>query len=114
MVITWNTTKTSQGFEFNVYTVGFQVPSQTLKTGVCSSRAKAVLQAKKWVRYFKADETLDKLYLEWSQFTNAMTRREKIMQTALNDILFSDSYKFESAAAHIDWIKERAAKAAVA
>lgn len=31
-------------------------------------------------------ETLDKLYLEWSQFTQARNRRELIMTDALNRI----------------------------
>lgn len=53
-VIGWNTTKTADGFQFRVYTVGYQVPTETLKTGICSSRAKAKLQAQKWARYLKA------------------------------------------------------------
>ena len=53
-VIGWNTHKVTNGYEFRVYTVGYQVPSETLKTGVCSSRAIAKLQAQKWTRYFKA------------------------------------------------------------
>ena len=56
MIITWNTSKTAQGFEFRVYQMGYQVPSQTLKTGVCVSRAQATLRAKKWTRYFKAQQ----------------------------------------------------------
>jgi hypothetical protein len=56
MVTTWNTHKTEAGFEFRVYRLGYQVPTETLKQGVCSSRAKAVLLAKKWVRWFKAQE----------------------------------------------------------
>jgi hypothetical protein len=59
MTITWNTTKTSEGFEFRVFTVGYQVPSQELKTGVCPSRARAVLLAKKWVRYFNYCKTCE-------------------------------------------------------
>jgi len=55
-VITWNTHKTATGYEFRVYTVGYQVPSEILKTGTCTSRAVAKLQAQKWVRYFKAME----------------------------------------------------------
>lgn len=56
MVTTWNTHKTEAGFEFRVYRLGYQVPTVVLKTGVRPSRAKAVLLAKKWVRYFKAQE----------------------------------------------------------
>ncbi len=55
-VITWNTHKTEAGFEFRVFTVGYQVPSETLKSGVCASRAKAKLLAQKWVRYLKAQQ----------------------------------------------------------
>lgn len=55
-VITWNTHKTEGGFQFRVYTVGYQVASVELKTGVCSSRAKAKLLAQKWVRYLKAQQ----------------------------------------------------------
>ena len=54
--ITWKTTKTEAGFQFRVYAFGYQVPSQELKVGVCDSRAKAVLQAKKWSRYLKSQQ----------------------------------------------------------
>ena len=56
MVITWNTHKTEAGFAFRVYSVGYQIPSQELKTGICGSRAKAVSHAKKWCLYFKAKQ----------------------------------------------------------
>lgn len=56
MVITWKTTKTAAGFEFRVYTFGYQIVSQTLKAGVCPTRAKAVLRAKKWCRYLKSQQ----------------------------------------------------------
>jgi hypothetical protein len=56
MITTWRTTKTETGFSFTVFQIGYQVPSVTLKTGECSSRAKAMLLAKKWVRYFKAQQ----------------------------------------------------------
>lgn len=52
-VITWNTHKVQGGFQFKVYTVGYQVPSETLKIGVCASRAKAVRLAKQWCLYLK-------------------------------------------------------------
>lgn len=55
MVITWNTHKTAAGFEFRVYSFGYQVPNVTLKTGTCSSRAKAKLMAQKWVRFLKSN-----------------------------------------------------------
>ncbi len=54
MVITWNTTKTSKGFEFKVIKVGYNVPTETLKSGTLPTRPRAVTQAKKWVRYLKA------------------------------------------------------------
>jgi hypothetical protein len=54
MVTTWNTHKTETGFEYRVYTVGYQVPSETLKAGLCATRAQAVSKAKAWTRYFKA------------------------------------------------------------
>jgi len=53
-VITWNTHKTEGGFEFRVYTVGYQVPSEILKSGVCRTRAVAVRMAKQWTLYLKA------------------------------------------------------------
>lgn len=56
MVITWSTTKIETGFQFRVYSFGYQVPSETLKIGVCNTRAKAVLQAKKWSRYLKSQQ----------------------------------------------------------
>lgn len=34
-------------------------------------------------------ETLDKMYLEWSQFTRARTAREKVMFVALRKIVDS-------------------------
>lgn len=55
MVTCWNTHKVANGYEFRVFAVGYQVPSVTLKTGLCSSRAKAVRQAKAWVRFLKAN-----------------------------------------------------------
>lgn len=54
MVITWHTHKVESGFQFRVYSFGYQVPNVELKTGICSSRAKAKLLAQKWARYFKA------------------------------------------------------------
>lgn len=53
-VITWNTTKTETGFDYRVYTVGYQVASETLKTGHCATRAIATNRAKAWTRAFKA------------------------------------------------------------
>ena len=57
MVITWNTTKTASGlYQFRVYTLGYQVEGETLKTGICRTRAQATGWAKKWTRYFKAKQ----------------------------------------------------------
>lgn len=53
MIITWRTHKIEKGFYFEVIRMGYGVSGEILKTEICSSRAKAVLQAKKWVRYFK-------------------------------------------------------------
>lgn len=61
--ISWNTTKTADGFAFKVYEiVGHTEPTAagsfaefiTLKTGVSRSRAKAKGLAQRWVRYLKA------------------------------------------------------------
>ncbi len=52
-VITWNTKKVSNGFRFNVISVGYQVETKNHKTGVCSSRAKAKRQAQKWAKYLR-------------------------------------------------------------
>jgi hypothetical protein len=53
LVITWSTHKTGFGFEYRIFTIGYNVPSVTLKTGLCSTRSIAVRQAKAWTRYFK-------------------------------------------------------------
>ena len=55
-VITWNTTKVANGFEFRVYSFGYQIPQVTLKTGICPTRAMATLRARKWCRYFKSEQ----------------------------------------------------------
>jgi len=54
LVITWNTHKVETGYEFHVYSFGYQVPAVTLKKGICRSRAIAKSQAQKWVRYLNA------------------------------------------------------------
>lgn len=56
MVITWNTQKTETGFTFRVYTIGYQVEGETLKAGTYPTRARAMAAAKKWTRYFKAQQ----------------------------------------------------------
>jgi hypothetical protein len=55
-VISWNTTKTATGFDFHVYSFGHQLATETLKRGTTSSRAIATGQAKKWTRWFKAQQ----------------------------------------------------------
>jgi hypothetical protein len=55
MVITWNTRKTAAGYEFIITRVGYK-SYEVIKTGVCSSRAKAALQGKKWSRYLKSQQ----------------------------------------------------------
>lgn len=55
MVITWNTRKISNGYEFIISRVGYQ-SYEVIKTGVCPTRAKAVLLGKKWSRYLKSQE----------------------------------------------------------
>lgn len=55
-VITWNTKKIANGFEFKVIEVGYQVPTLMLKTGKCRTRAIAANRAKKWARFLKANK----------------------------------------------------------
>lgn len=61
--ITWNTTKTVNGFDFRVYEVvsstvpnaeGYYAEFVTLKIGSAHSRAVAKSTAQKWVRYLKS------------------------------------------------------------
>lgn len=60
-------------------------------------------------------ETLDKLYLEWSQFTSARTGRELMLDKvigsltlALMEIRTSNANNFDDPIAHVDWCVERA------
>ena len=53
MVITWNTSITAAGFEWQVIEVGHKVETKVLKSGRCSTRARAVGQAKRWCLYLK-------------------------------------------------------------
>lgn len=53
-VITWNTHKVDGGFEFHVYSFGYQLPQETLKRAVCATRAQATGEAKAWARWFEA------------------------------------------------------------
>ena len=53
-------------------------------------------------------ETLDKLYLEWSQFTRARTVRELEMAKALAEIASSNPNHFSDPVEHANWCIERA------
>jgi len=53
-VISWNTSKIAEGFQYRVYSVSYGEATKTLHVGVASSRAKAKLMAQKWMRYLKA------------------------------------------------------------
>jgi hypothetical protein len=53
-------------------------------------------------------ETLDKLYLEWSQFTQARTGRELGMAKIISDIANSNPNHFEHPHEHANWCLERA------
>jgi len=53
MVITWQTTKTESGYEYRVYSFGYQVPSVTLATGKARTRAIATRLAKQHAIYQK-------------------------------------------------------------
>jgi hypothetical protein len=61
MIITWRTHKTPDGFQFRVYTFGYQTPETDLKTGTSLTRSKAVARAKKWARYFRAQAHINAL-----------------------------------------------------
>ena len=52
-VITWSTHKFATGYEWRVYSFGYQVPQETLKSGICNTRAKAMGEAKRWTIYLK-------------------------------------------------------------
>lgn len=54
MVISWNTTKTADGFAWTVFSFGYQQPNVILKAGHCPTRAQATGRAKKWSRHLKA------------------------------------------------------------
>ena len=45
-------------------------------------------------------ETLDKLYLEWSQYTNARTARETRLETRYNELLMAVSRKHPGESRH--------------
>ena len=55
-VISWNTTKTAEGFKFEVSSFDYQVTPIIHATGVEATRAKAVSKAKEWARYLKAQQ----------------------------------------------------------
>mgnify|MGYP001603658789 CR=1 FL=1 len=55
-VVSWNTTKTADGFAWTVYSFGYQLPTEVLKAGHCPTRAQATLRAKKWTRFIKSEQ----------------------------------------------------------
>ena len=55
-VITWKTHKIENGYEWTVYSFGYQIPVVTLKTGISSTRPRATGQATRWAAYLKAQE----------------------------------------------------------
>lgn len=55
-VLNWNTKKTESGFEFRVYSIGYDTRTETLKTGTAASRAVAKRLATRWMMYFKAEQ----------------------------------------------------------
>lgn len=57
-------------------------------------------------------DTLDKLYLEWSQFTKALTRRELVMIRALEKIVALSDLEMKDGDAARE-IASRAIRAAV-
>jgi hypothetical protein len=56
MVISWRTHKIEEGFQFQIVRIGYAVPTEVIKSGVCATRAQAMGMAKKWTRYYKAQE----------------------------------------------------------
>ena len=59
-------------------------------------------------------ETLDRLYLEWSQFTAARTWRDLLAERALADIANSQKRAWIDPAEHANWCIERAQEALAA
>lgn len=53
-VITWRTRKVDGGFEYVVYSFGYQIPTETLKTGVVRTRAIATRLGKQWAAHLKS------------------------------------------------------------
>lgn len=52
-VISWNTQKSTNGFDFRVYSLGYQEPQVTLKSGHAATRAIATRLAKQWTLALK-------------------------------------------------------------
>lgn len=52
-VISWNTSKVQGGFRYHVYSIGYQLPTLTLKEGVVPTRAMATLRARRWCLIMK-------------------------------------------------------------
>jgi hypothetical protein len=59
-VVTWRTKKVDNGFEFRVFSLDYKKDTIIHKTGVLPTRARAVTQAKKWVRHYKSAQVADK------------------------------------------------------
>ena len=55
-VVSWKTTKTPSGFEFQAYSFDHNAPTIVHATGTLKTRALAVSKAKEWVRYIKASQ----------------------------------------------------------
>ena len=55
-VISWNTTKTADGCAWTVYSFGYQIPTEVLKSGHCPTRAQAMGRAKHWTRFLKQEQ----------------------------------------------------------
>lgn len=62
MNVSWNTTKTAEGYKFTVYHIvprtepnekGHYADTVTLNEGICKTRAKASGLAKRWTLYHK-------------------------------------------------------------
>ncbi len=55
-VITWRTTKTTNGFAWEVYSFGHQIPECRLSHGLVRTRAIATTCARKMTRWHKAQQ----------------------------------------------------------
>lgn len=53
MIHGWNTEKTAESFIWRVYSFQRGIGQVTLQSGICTTRAKAMGQAKKWVLFYR-------------------------------------------------------------